>query len=461
MGRPFCVFFRGKRRPVGGKGRERGKERAFGRGRGVFHGVCGAFFTTFAKKGRPSGKGALACGALTALPRAVNLKIQRVAEPEKGGIMAEEAATGPARRGRPRKVRSALLEAQAVIDAPAPEKKERAERASALRTARKAPSDSLRSLGERWLNELLAVRGLSPATVDSYRQDIAALSTFLEESGAEQLSAEQALARLDDEELLLFVVWLRRRGDGKRTLARRLSCLRGFFSWCADRDMMEGNPAALLDGPKLPHTLPAVLTREEVLALIAAPDETTKLGRRDRAMLELMYASGLRVSELTGLHPLDIDLQRGVVRVFGKGRKERLVPIHARALAVMEQYLRAVRPEFMPQDSHVFLNRSGTGLTRQAVWKLIRRYALEAGIDRDISPHTMRHTFATHLLEGGADLRTVQMLLGHSDLAATELYTHVRSDLLDEVYRRCHPRNACASGSAPDGADLPPSGNQA
>jgi integrase/recombinase XerD len=140
-----------------------------------------------------------------------------------------------------------------------------------------------------------------------------------------------------------------------------------------------------------------------------------------------------------------------VVRVFGKGRKERLVPMHARAVDILAQYLREVRPEFMPQDSHVFLNRSGVGLTRQAVWKLIRRYALEAGIQRDISPHTLRHTFATHLLEGGADLRTVQLLLGHSDLAATELYTHVRSDILEDVYRRCHPRNG--EGALRDSAD--------
>ena len=352
-------------------------------------------------------------------------------------------------RGRPRKERpaeeaSAILEAQAVIDAPEPAPEEKPERPTALAAARRAPSDSLRALGERWLDELLAVRGLSPMTVESYRQDIASLATFLEESGEER-TASQALSALDDEQLLLFVVWLRARGDGKRTLARRLSCLRGFLGWCVDMGLASGNPAALLDGPKLPRVLPNVLTREEVLALIAAPDTKGKLGRRDNAMLELMYASGLRVSELVGLHPLDIDLQRGVVRVFGKGRKERLVPVHARALAVMERYLREVRPEFMPQDSHVFLNRSGTGLTRQAVWKLIRRYALAAGIARDISPHTMRHTFATHLLEGGADLRTVQMLLGHSDLAATELYTHVQSSVLDEVYRRCHPRNLCVA----------------
>ena len=361
-------------------------------------------------------------------------------------------------RGRPRKVRadsaaegSALLEAQAVIDAPEGVSQEKEKKPTALSAARRAPSDSLRALGERWLDELLAVRGLSPMTVDSYRQDIASLSSFLEESGLGDCTAKQALSRLDDEQLLLFVVWLRRRGDGKRTLARRLSCLRGFLGWCVDLGLMEGNPAELLDGPKLPRVLPNVLTRQEVLALIDAPDTRTKLGRRDHAMLELMYASGLRVSELVHLRPLDIDLQSGVVRVFGKGRKERLVPMHARAVAVMDDYLRSVRPEFMPQESVVFLNRSGMGLTRQAVWKLIRRYALEARIGRDISPHTMRHTFATHLLEGGADLRTVQMLLGHSDLAATELYTHVRSDLLEDVYRRCHPRNAYHAEGADSG----------
>ena len=374
-------------------------------------------------------------------------------------------------RGRPRKERvvpsaegSALLEAQAVIDAPEAGPQEKAEKPTALFAARRAPRDSLRALGERWLDELYAVRGLSPMTVDSYRQDIASLSSFMEESGAENCTAKEALSRLDDEQLLLFVVWLRRRGDGKRTLARRLSCLRGFLGWCVEQGLMSGNPAELLDGPKLPRVLPNVLSRQEVLSLIDAPDRRTKLGRRDHAMLELMYASGLRVSELVNLRPLDIDLQAGTVRVFGKGRKERLVPMHARAVAVMDEYLRSVRPDFMPQDSRVFLNRSGHGLTRQAVWKLIRRYALDARIGRDISPHTLRHTFATHLLEGGADLRTVQILLGHSDLAATELYTHVRSDLLEDVYRRCHPRNAFhpEAGDAPaDGGQDEPSGPEA
>lgn len=402
----------------------------------------------------------------------------------------------PRRRGRPRKVRpeeqsssgvgrtsamersgsrgrassrgdEALLRAQAVIDSASGEGAGRSgaeerilkeEKASAFAAARRASGDSLRRLGERWLDELLASRGLSPMTVNSYRQDLASLADFLEESHGDNLSARSALASLDDESLLLFIVWLRKRGDGKRTLARRLSCLRGFLGWCSDLGFISGNPAALLDGPKLPRVLPNVLTQDEVMALLAAPDTNTKLGKRDRAMLELMYASGLRVSELVGLHPLDIDLQAGFVRVFGKGRKERLIPIHQRALALLEHYLRHVRPEFMPQSSYVFLNRSGQGLTRQAVWKLIRRYALEAGIQRDISPHTMRHTFATHLLEGGADLRTVQLLLGHSDLAATELYTHIRSAMLDEVYHRCHPRNGERAFQSPlDPADDMPS----
>ncbi len=355
------------------------------------------------------------------------------------------------KRGRPRRngdtMRdgAAVLEAQAVLNGTDDEKR-RPPKKTAFIVAGAASSGSIRAVGEQWLDELLVVRGLSVKTVESYRQDIASLAAFEDESGRGELPARDALAMLDDEELLLFVVWLRQRGDGKRTLARRLSCLRGFLGWCVEQKIAESNPAELLDGPKLPKVLPNVLSREEVLALIDAPDRRSKLGRRDHAMLELMYASGLRVSELVGLRPLDIDLQSGVVRVFGKGRKERLVPMHARALAVMDDYLNNVRQDFMPQESRVFLNRSGKGLTRQAVWKLIRRYALAAHIERAISPHTMRHTFATHLLEGGADLRTVQMLLGHSDLAATELYTHVRSDILEDVYRRCHPRSSFRNG---------------
>lgn len=289
-------------------------------------------------------------------------------------------------------------------------------------------------LASRWLDGLIAERGLSRNTVAAYRQDIDALRDFLEE-------LETPLSRLRDEDVALFVAWLRQRGDATRTLARRLSSLRNFLAWCVDRGDLPSNPAALVDTPKLPALLPEVLTQDEIIRLLNAPDPTGKLGLRDRAMLELLYAAGMRVSELIELQPLDLDLQRGVVKIFGKGSKERLVPLHDAAVMRMADYLRDVRPLFTPVEDKVFLNRSGTGLSRQGVWKLVKRYALEAGIRKAISPHTFRHSFATHLLEGGADLRSVQILLGHADMNATELYTHVQSERLLQIHRKYHPRS--------------------
>ena len=277
-----------------------------------------------------------------------------------------------------------------------------------------------------WLDSLLFQRGLSRNTVIAYGQDLDALRDFLEE-------AALPLVQLDDESLLLYAAWLRRRGDTNRSLARRLSSLRSFLGWCVEEGILPSNPAALMSAPKIPSLLPEVLSREEVLAMLGAPDQTAKLGRRDRTMLELLYAAGMRVSELIGLRPLDLDLQRGVVRIVGKGNKERHVPLHDEAVSSAAAYLNNTRPLFCPIQDYVFLNRSGKGLTRQAVWKLIKRYALAAGIRKNISPHTFRHSFATHLLEGGADLRSVQLLLGHADLNATELYTHVQSDRLKRI----------------------------
>lgn len=289
-------------------------------------------------------------------------------------------------------------------------------------------------LAWKWLDTLLAVRGLSRHTVAAYGQDLDALSTFLEE-------LELPLQRVDEEALMLFVVWLRKRGDGSRTLARRLSSLRTFFAWCVEEGALAENPAALIDGPKLPSLLPDVLTQDEMRRMLDAPDASTNLGQRDRVMLELLYAAGMRVSELVNLETGHLDLQRGVVRVFGKGSKERFVPLHDAAVALVEQYIRLVRPLFNPLEPALLLNRSGNGLTRQAVWKCVKRYALMAGIHTSISPHTFRHSFATHLLEGGADLRSVQLLLGHADMAATELYTHVQVSRLREIHQRFHPRS--------------------
>jgi len=224
-------------------------------------------------------------------------------------------------------------------------------------------------------------------------------------------------------------------------MARNLSSLRGFFEFLVAERYLASSPAALLDSPKLVRKLPEVLSRDEVTALLGRPALNTSLGFRDRTMLELLYACGLRVSELVSLTAPDFDPQAGLLRVLGKGSKERYVPLHESAVSFMLSFLRQWRPLFGPKTDTVFLNRSGLGLSRQGVWKLLRRYALEAGITRPVSPHTLRHSFATHLLEGGADLRTVQILLGHSDIMATEIYTHVQSARMVALHRKFHPRS--------------------
>lgn len=293
---------------------------------------------------------------------------------------------------------------------------------------------SLPAPADAYLQHLLVERGLAENSLEAYQTDLTRFFEFLSTRGAR-------LEDVTEDTLLLYLMQLKRGDLSQRSLARHLSSLRGFFRFVRDEGMLDGNPAELLENPKLPKQLPQVLDVDEVARLLAQPDLHSKLGFRDRAMFELLYAAGLRVSELVGLKPLDFDFQVGLIRVFGKGSKERLVPIHPRAQEFVERYLRDWRPAFKPVESFVFLNRSGKGLTRQAVFKNIKRYALMAGIDKDISPHSLRHSFATHLLEGGADLRTVQLLLGHADILATEIYTHVQTRRLVEVHRQHHPRS--------------------
>lgn len=289
---------------------------------------------------------------------------------------------------------------------------------------------------DEWLNNLLIQQGLSEHTAAAYKQDLEALAQYMEQS---QISLEE----IDEDQLLLFSIHLSQKGDSTRTIARRLSCLRKFFAWLFEEKHIKQNPAELLDTPKLPLYLPEVLSIDEVQRLLSAPDISTKLGQRDLAILHLLYASGLRVSELIHVKATDIDFERGIIRVFGKGKKERLIPVHSLALSILTDYLQNTRGQFIKNsetDDELFLNRSGKKLTRQGIWKLIKRYAQLAGIQAIISPHTLRHSFATHLLEGGADLRTVQILLGHSDLAATELYTHICQGKIQEIYAHAHPR---------------------
>jgi integrase/recombinase XerD len=217
--------------------------------------------------------------------------------------------------------------------------------------------------------------------------------------------------------------------------------LRQFFRFLEREEQVAVNPLELLDSPRLPRKLPQVLGEKEVAALLAAPDPTTPQGRRDGALLEVLYATGLRVSELVGLTLKQVDLRRGVVRPLGKGSKERVVPMVAQAVAKLQDYLAQGRPQLLKgRDSpYIFINHRGRRLSRQGFWKILKQYALKAGV-RGLSPHTLRHSFATHLLSRGANLRVLQLLLGHADLATTQIYTHLDAARLREVYQKAHPR---------------------
>ncbi|MDR2696334.1 MAG: site-specific tyrosine recombinase XerD [Deltaproteobacteria bacterium] len=298
-----------------------------------------------------------------------------------------------------------------------------------------------------WLDHLLAERGLSANTVAAYKQDMRNFHAFLEEICAAP-PEQAALDRIDEHALFLYLAWLRKRGHAGRSLARHISSLRGFFAYAFEESLVRNNPTLFLERPKLPGLLPEVLNEKEMNDILALPDMRDKLGVRDRCMLEILYGAGLRVSELCTLRVLDLDAQRGVLRVFGKGAKERLVPLHGMAVSLLCDYARDWRPALSPREDALFLNRSGKGLSRVALWKIVRKYALRAGIRRAISPHTFRHSFATHLLEGGADLRSVQLLLGHADISATEIYTHVQSGRLRRIHNAYHPR-CRVRGSAP------------
>ncbi|QLA18068.1 site-specific tyrosine recombinase XerD [Desulfolutivibrio sulfoxidireducens] len=289
-------------------------------------------------------------------------------------------------------------------------------------------------LVDHYLEYLLVSKGLSENSLQAYSQDLDLFTRFLGDRGAD-------VASVTDETIFLYILYLRQRGLSSRSMARHLSALRGFFAFAADEGVIPESPAELVENPKLPRLLPDVLTTDEMERLLSAPDMETPLGFRDKAMLELLYAAGLRVSELVALTPLDFDAQTGLLKIFGKGSKERLVPIHYLAQDICIRYLENIRGTFNPVQHFFFLNRSGKGLTRQGVWKLIKRYAVQAGIAKAISPHSLRHSFATHLLEGGADLRTVQILLGHADISATEIYTHVQANRLLTVHGTYHPRS--------------------
>ncbi len=299
-------------------------------------------------------------------------------------------------------------------------------------------SNSGKEVNHPWIDGyiefLLVMKGLTENSIESYSRDLYDLFSFLQ-------SKSHGMEDIDEQSLFLYFLYLRKKGITSRSVSRRLSTFRMFFDYTYEQGWTNYNPARLLDNPKINKLLPEVLSQENIGKILQQPDCSTKLGYRDRTILELMYAAGLRVSEVCNLLPLDFDDQSGILKIRGKGQKERLVPIYKQAHEFLDNFISNWREWFYPKEEAIFLNRSGRSLSRQGIWKMIKRYAQQAGITRNISPHTIRHSFATHLLEGGADLRSVQLLLGHADISATEIYTHVQQNRLLEIHKKYHPRS--------------------
>lgn len=288
-------------------------------------------------------------------------------------------------------------------------------------------------LVDGYLTHLKVERGLGRASVEAYAADLSVLASFLEREGIE-------LDEVDPPTISAWLVELSRRGLSARSQARHLSAVRGLFKWLLSEREIKRDPTELIDAPKLLRKLPSVLTREEIGALLGMPNTNDRRGRRDAAMLYTMYAAGLRVSELCTMQLGDVNLESGFVQVLGKGDKRRVVPLGTPARKRIERWLLDRAGWAKPTEGALFVTSRGGPMTRQGFWKLIKRYAAAAGIMKPISPHKLRHSFATHLLLGGADLRAVQTMLGHADIGTTQVYTHVTGDHLGRMHERYHPR---------------------
>jgi integrase/recombinase XerD len=289
---------------------------------------------------------------------------------------------------------------------------------------------------DRYLDAQWMEKGLSENTLMSYRRDLAQLSEWL------QREHQLSLLEINDSQLLSYLGWRIDQGLSARSTARFLSCIRGFYRYQLREGVVDSDPSLDIDSPKLGRPLPKSISEADVEALLAAPDVKDSLELRDRTMLELLYGCGLRVSELVGLQLAQVSINQGVVRVIGKGGKERLVPMGEEALSWLQRYMRGARMDLLkgiPMEV-VFPSRRGKQMTRQAFWYRIKIYAQRAGVSPKLSPHTLRHAFATHLLNHGADLRVVQLLLGHSDLSTTQIYTHVARERMKALHAQHHPR---------------------
>ena len=287
----------------------------------------------------------------------------------------------------------------------------------------------------RFLDAVWLERGLSPNTLAAYRADLTALARWLGQRKVPIVDTSRA-------DLQDFIAWRVHEGARPRSTARQLSSFRRFFRYLVREGGIHEDPTAQIAMPKIGRSLPKSLTEEEVESLLGAPVVSDPLGNRDRTMLEVLYATGLRVSELVNLGHNQVNLNQGVIRILGKGSRERLIPLGEEAVRWLIEFEHGPRGEILleRQTDFLFPTRRGDRMTRQAFWHIIKRYARKAGISKDLSPHTLRHAFATHLLNHGADLRVVQMLLGHSDLSTTQIYTHVARERMKELHAQHHPR---------------------
>ena len=296
--------------------------------------------------------------------------------------------------------------------------------------------DPINMLVDQYINYLLVEKGLSNATIVSYSADLQRYCEFLAAKKIGEIADADTIA------ILKHLIELRDQGLDSRSRARHLVTIRGFYRFLAAEKIISKDPVRLIDLPKFGFKLPHVLPVKTITMLVQTPDITRPKGSRDRAMLELLYAAGLRVSELLHVKMRDLNLESGFVRVMGKGSKERIIPIGGHAITATTDYIKQFRPKLLKEhvSNYLFVARAGKPMTRQGFWKIVKQYAKASGIEKKVSPHTFRHSFATHLLEGGADLRAVQMMLGHSDISTTQIYTQVARDHMKQMHEKYHPR---------------------
>ncbi len=294
----------------------------------------------------------------------------------------------------------------------------------------------MNQLLDQFLHYLVVEKGLSKNTIEAYSHGLNRFLDHLRKKGIREW------AKVNKFEVRAFLLFLKRQGLSTKTVVRNLVAIRTFFKFLIQEGFLEFNPVEELESPKVAKTLPEILSLKEVEQLLEQPNPQTPLGTRDRAMLELLYATGMRVSELTHLPTHQINLEGGYVLLYGKGSKERIVPLGKEAMKWVDLYLRTARERLAKgrESPTLFINRSGKGMSRQRFWKSLKAYGQRAGIRKRITPHLLRHSFASHLLERGADLRSVQMMLGHVDISTTQIYTHVTGERLKKVHQRYHPR---------------------